>query len=375
MRAEAQAHVDQIRSALALLRRFLDWDRALARLDELNARVEDQSLWNDPKLAQDVMRERRRLDEAIGATRGIEKELDDTIELIEMAEAENDSGLVDDAIASLAQLAERSEQDKVKALLAGEADANDTYVEINSGAGGTESNDWAGMLQRMYTRWAERHGMKVELIDHHAGEQAGIKSATLLVKGENAYGYAKTESGVHRLVRISPYDSSARRHTSFASVWVYPVVDDNIEIEINESELRIDTFRASGAGGQHINTTDSAVRITHLPTGIVVQSQAQRSQHKNRAEAFSQLRARLYEAELQKREAEANATNATKTDIGWGHQIRSYVLQPYQLVKDLRTGVTSTAPSDVLDGDLDRFMAAALSQRVTGEKVDVEDVD
>ncbi|QAY75777.1 peptide chain release factor 2 [Sphingosinicella sp. BN140058] len=375
MRAEAQAHVDQIRSALALLRRFLDWDRALARLDELNARVEDQSLWNDPKLAQDVMRERRRLEEAIGATRGIEKELEDTIELSEMAEAEGDEGLVNDAIESLAQLAERAEQDKVKALLAGEADANDTYVEINSGAGGTESNDWAGMLQRMYTRWAERHGMKVELIDYHAGEQAGIKSATLLVKGENAYGYAKTESGVHRLVRISPYDSSARRHTSFASVWVYPVVDDNIEIEINESELRIDTFRASGAGGQHINTTDSAVRITHLPSGIVVQSQAQRSQHKNRAEAYSQLRARLYEAELQKREAEANATNATKTDIGWGHQIRSYVLQPYQLVKDLRTGVTSTAPSDVLDGDLDRFMAAALSQRVTGEKVDVEDVD
>jgi peptide chain release factor 2 len=375
MRAEAQAHVDQIRSALALLRRFLDWDRALARLDELNARVEDQSLWNDPKLAQDVMRERRRLDEAIGATRGIEKELEDTIELIEMAEAEGDDGLVDDAVASLASLAERADADKVKALLAGEADANDTYIEINSGAGGTESNDWAGMLQRMYTRWAERHGMKVELIDFHAGEQAGIKSATLLIKGENAYGYAKTESGVHRLVRISPYDSSARRHTSFASVWVYPVVDDNIDIEINESELRIDTYRASGAGGQHINTTDSAVRITHLPTGIVVQSQAQRSQHKNRAEAFSQLRARLYEAELQKREAEANATNATKTDIGWGHQIRSYVLQPYQLVKDLRTGITSTAPSDVLDGDLDRFMAAALSQRVTGEKVDVEDVD
>jgi peptide chain release factor 2 len=375
MRAEAQAHVDQIRSALALLRRFLDWDRALARLDELNARVEDQSLWNDPRLAQDVMRERRRLEEAIGATRAIERELDDTIELIEMAEAEGDHSMIDDAVASLAALAERSEQDKVKALLAGEADANDTYIEINSGAGGTESNDWAGMLQRMYTRWAERHGLKVELIDYHAGEQAGIKSATLLVKGENSYGYAKTESGVHRLVRISPYDSSARRHTSFASVWVYPVVDDNIDIEVNESELRIDTYRASGAGGQHINTTDSAVRITHLPTGIVVQSQAQRSQHKNRAEAMSQLKARLYEAELQKREAEANAQNATKTDIGWGHQIRSYVLQPYQLVKDLRTGVTSTAPSDVLDGDLDRFMAAALSQRVTGEKVDVEDVD
>ena len=375
MRAEAQAHVDQIRSALALLRRFLDWDRALRRLDELNARVEDQSLWNDPKQAQDVMRERRRLDEAIGATRKIEQELDDTIELIEMAEAEGDEAMVHDAVKSLAELAERADQDKVKALLAGEADANDTYVEINSGAGGTESNDWAGMLQRMYTRWAERHGYKVELVDHHAGEQAGIKSATLLLKGENAYGYAKTESGVHRLVRISPYDSSARRHTSFASVWVYPVIDENIEVEVNESELRIDTYRASGAGGQHINTTDSAVRITHLPTGIVVQCQNQRSQHKNKAEAFNQLRAKLYEAELQRREAEANATAAGKTDIGWGHQIRSYVLQPYQLVKDLRTGVTSTAPSDVLDGDLDRFMAAALSQRVTGEKVEVEDVD
>ena len=375
MRAEAQAHVDQVRSALALLRRFLDWDRALARLDELNARVEDQSLWNDPRAAQDVMRERRRLDEAIGATRAIETDLNDTVELLEMAEAEGDSALADDAVASLAALAERAEQDKVKALLAGEADANDTYVEINAGAGGTESNDWAGMLERMYTRWAERHGMKVETVDRHSGEQAGIKSSTLLVKGENAYGYAKTESGVHRLVRISPYDSSARRHTSFASVWVYPVIDDNIEIEVNESELRIDTYRASGAGGQHINTTDSAVRITHLPTGIVVQCQNQRSQHKNKAEAFNQLRAKLYEAELQKREAEANATNATKTDIGWGHQIRSYVLQPYQLVKDLRTGVTSTAPSDVLDGELDRFMAAALSQRVTGEKVEVEDVD
>jgi peptide chain release factor 2 len=375
MRAEAQAHVDQIRSALDLLRRFLDWDRALRRLDELNARVEDPNLWNDAKQAQEVMRERRRLDEAIGATRAIERELDDTVELIEMAEAEGDDAMVDEGVAALAALAERAEQDKVKALLAGEADANDTYIEINAGAGGTESQDWAEMLQRMYTRWAERHGMKVELVDYHAGEQAGIKSATLLVKGENAYGYAKTESGVHRLVRISPYDSNARRHTSFSSVWVYPVIDDNIEIEVNEGDLRIDTYRASGAGGQHINTTDSAVRITHLPTGIVVQCQNQRSQHKNRAEAYNQLRARLYELELQKREAEANATEATKTDIGWGHQIRSYVLQPYQLVKDLRTGVTSTSPGDVLDGDLDRFMAAALSQRVTGEKVEVEDVD
>jgi peptide chain release factor 2 len=375
MRAEAQSHVDTINDALSLLRRFLDWDRALRRLDELNARVEDQSLWENPKAAQEVMRERRRLDEAIAATRAIESELSDNIELVEMAEAEGDADMEGQAVEALAELATRAEADKVKALLAGEADANDTYVEINAGAGGTESQDWAEMLQRMYSRWAERHGMKVELVDYHAGEQAGIKSATLLLKGENAYGYAKTESGVHRLVRISPYDSAARRHTSFSSVWVYPVIDDSIDIEINESELRIDTYRSSGAGGQHINTTDSAVRITHLPTGIVVACQNQRSQHKNKAEAYNQLRARLYEHELRKREEEANAVNATKTDIGWGHQIRSYVLQPYQLVKDLRTGVTSTSPSDVLDGDLDAFMAAALSQRVTGETVEVEDVE
>ncbi|HEY1606061.1 MAG TPA: peptide chain release factor 2 [Allosphingosinicella sp.] len=375
MRAEAQAFVDQIQSALDLLRRFLDWDRALARLDELNARVEDQSLWNDPKAAQEVMRERRRLDEAIGATRRIEQDLADTAELIEMAEAEGDDAMVDDAVASLKELAGRAETDKVAALLAGEADANDTYIEVNAGAGGTESQDWAEMLQRMYTRWAERHGYKVELVDQHSGEQAGIKSATLLVKGENAYGYAKTESGVHRLVRISPYDSNARRHTSFSSVWVYPVVDDDIDIEVNEKDLRIDTYRSSGAGGQHVNTTDSAVRLTHLPTGIVVACQNERSQHKNRAQAMKMLKARLYEAELQKREAEASAVNAAKTDIGWGHQIRSYVLQPYQLVKDLRTGVTSPSPSDVLDGALDPFMAAALSQRVTGEKVQVDDVE
>ena len=375
MRAEAQAHVDKINQALDLLRRFLDWDRALRRLEELNAKVEDQALWNNPRAAQEVMRERRRLDEAIAATRAIESEMADTVELIEMADAEGDVAMADEGHSLLAALSERAERDKVQALLAGEADTNDTYIEVNAGAGGTESQDWANMLSRMYTRWAERRGMKVELIDYHAGEQAGIKSATLLLKGENAYGYAKTESGVHRLVRISPYDSNARRHTSFASVWVYPVVDENIEIEINESELRIDTYRASGAGGQHINTTDSAVRITHIPTNIVVQCQNQRSQHKNKAEAMNQLRARLYEAELQRREAEADVTAASKTDIGWGHQIRSYVLQPYQLVKDLRTGVTSTSPDDVLDGALDPFMAAALSQRVTGEAVDVDDVD
>jgi peptide chain release factor 2 len=375
MRAEAQAHIDQINAATALLRRFLDWDRALKRLDDLNAKVEEPALWDDPKAAQEVMRERRRLEEAIGATMTLERELSETSELIELAESEGDDALVEDGIRNLAELAERADRDKVAALLAGEADANNAYIEINAGAGGTESQDWAEMLLRMYTRWAERHGFKVEMVDHHSGEQAGIKSATILVKGENAYGNLKTESGVHRLVRISPYDANARRHTSFSSAWIYPEVDENIDIQVEEKELRIDTYRSSGAGGQHVNTTDSAVRITHLPTGIVVACQNERSQHKNRASAMKQLKARLYEAELQKREAETDAANAAKTDIGWGHQIRSYVLQPYQLVKDLRTGVTSTSPGDVLDGDLDRFMAAALSQRVTGETIEVEDVE
>ena len=321
------------------------------------------------------MRERRRLDESITAYRDIERELEDTIGLIELAEEEGDEGMVDDGVAALADLAKRADRDKVAALLSGEADASDCYIEINSGAGGTESNDWAEMLARMYARWAERRGFKVELIDRHAGEQAGIKSCTYLIKGENAYGWAKTESGVHRLVRISPYDSNARRHTSFTSVWVYPAIDDDIEIEVNEKDLKIDTYRSSGAGGQHVNTTDSAVRITHIPTGIVAACQNERSQHKNRATAMKMLKARLYEAELQKREAEAAATQASKTDIGWGHQIRSYVLQPYQMVKDLRTGVVNQQPQMVLDGDLDAYMAAALSQRVTGEKVSVEDID
>lgn len=354
---------------------FFDWDKALKRLAELDAKAEDPTLWDNPRQAQELMRERRRLDEAVSATRAIERELEDTAGLIELAEAEGDEDLATEGIKSLEALAKRAERDKVAALLSGEADANDTYIEINAGAGGTESQDWAEILERMYIRWGERRRYKVEIIDSHAGEQAGIKSATLLLRGENAYGWAKTESGVHRLVRISPFDSNARRHTSFASVWVYPVVDDEINIEVLEKDLKIDTYRASGAGGQHVNTTDSAVRITHMPTGIVVACQNERSQHKNRATAMKMLKARLYEQELQKREAEANAVNATKTDIGWGHQIRSYVMQPYQLVKDLRTGVTSTQPSDVIDGDLDAFMAAALSQRVTGERVDVEDVD
>ena len=375
MRAEGQAHIDRIGAALALVRRSLDWDRALRRLDELNARVEDPKLWDNPKEAEAVMRERRRLEASVSAVNQITAEMADAVEFVELGEAEDDEATVAEGLASLAALAERADSDKVQALLSGEADANDAYLEVHAGAGGTESQDWAEMLQRMYTRWADRHGYKVELVDYHAGEAAGIKSATLLIKGENAYGYAKTESGVHRLVRISPYDSSARRHTSFSSVWVYPVIDDNISIEVNPADLKIDTYRASGAGGQHVNTTDSAVRITHVPSGIIVASQQDRSQHKNREIAMNMLKARLYEAELARREAAASGEYQAKTEIGWGHQIRSYVLQPYQLVKDLRTGQTSTAPDDVLDGALDPFMAAALAQRVTGDKVAVEDVD
>ncbi len=321
------------------------------------------------------MRERRRLEESIAAYRHIERELKETTELTEMAEAEGDDAMVNDGVAALAKLAAKAERDKAAALLSGEADPSSTFIEINAGAGGTESNDWAEMLQRMYMRWAERCGFKVEIIDSHAGEQAGIKSCTLLIKGDYAYGWAKTESGVHRLVRISPFDSNAKRHTSFTSVWVYPDVDDDINIEVLEKDLKIDTYRASGAGGQHINTTDSAVRITHMPTGIIVACQNQRSQHKNKATAMKMLKARMFEAELQKREAEAAISNASKTDIGWGHQIRSYVLQPYQMVKDLRTGVVSNQPNVVLDGALDPFMAAALAQRVTGDKADVSDID
>jgi peptide chain release factor 2 len=372
MRADAEGYVARIDAALNLVKMSLDWDRALRRLDEL---VEDPTLWDNPKAAEEVMRERRRLDAAIGTVREIDADKNGTVELIELAEMEGDAELGDEGAAALKALADRADKDKVTALLSGEADGNDTFIEIHAGAGGTESQDWAEMLQRMYYRWAEQRGYKVEMVDYQAGDQAGIKSATMLVKGENAYGYAKTESGVHRLVRISPYDSAAKRHTSFSSVWVYPVIDDNIDIEINEGDLKIDTYRASGAGGQHVNTTDSAVRITHKPSGIVVASQNDRSQHKNRATAMGMLKARLYEAELRKREEAASGEYAAKTEIGWGHQIRSYVLQPYQMVKDLRTGVTSPTPSDVLDGDLDNFIAAALAQRVTGEAVSVDDVD
>jgi len=339
-------------------------------LAELNARAEDPHLWDDPAAAQRLLRERRRLAEQIEAVQRLEHQVAETMEMIGLAEAEGETALVAESLQTLRVLAEEAKRKEIESLLSGEADANDAYVEINAGAGGTEAQDWAEMLERMYLRWAERHGYKVEEVDRSEGEQAGIKSATLLVRGANAYGWLKTEAGVHRLVRISPFDANARRHTSFASVWVYPAVDENIEIEINESDLKIDTFRASGAGGQHVNKTESAIRITHLPTGIVVSCQTDRSQHRNRATAMQMLRARLYELELQKREAQAAELESAKTEIGWGHQIRSYVLAPYQLVKDLRTGVEKGNPMAVLDGDLDEFMAAALAARVGARRVE-----
>ena len=339
-------------------------------------RAEDPDLWNDPAEAQKLMRERQSLDDNIAAITKLDQTLEDSIGLIELGEEEGDDSVVAESEAAIRALETEIADRELKTLLSGEADANDTYLEVHAGAGGTESQDWASMLMRMYTRWAEKQGMKVELLEIHDGEEAGIKSASLLVKGENAYGNLKTESGVHRLVRISPFDSNARRHTSFASIWVYPVIDESIEIDVSESDVRIDTYRASGAGGQHVNTTDSAVRITHVESGIVVQCQSERSQHKNRATAWDMLRARLYEEELKKREADADAAAASKTDIGWGHQIRSYVLQPYQLVKDLRTGVENTSPQDVLDGDLDEFIKASLSAKIDGAlKAQVEDIE
>ncbi len=341
----------------------------------MNNKAEDPNLWNDAQEAQKLMRERQQLEDSINGVKRLEQQMADSIELIEMGEEEGDEQVVKEAEDALKALKAESGKLQVEAMLSGEADGNDTYLEVHSGAGGTESQDWANMLLRMYIRWAEKQGFKVEVLEVHDGEEAGIKSATIHVKGHNAYGWLKTESGVHRLVRISPYDSNARRHTSFSSVWVYPVVDDSINIEINESDCRIDTYRSSGAGGQHVNTTDSAVRITHIPTGIVVACQQERSQHKNKAKAWEMLRARMYEAELMKREAAANAEAASKTDIGWGHQIRSYVLQPYQLVKDLRTGVESTDPDTVLNGGLNEFMEAALAHRISGSADSVSDID
>ena len=366
MRAETQTIADAIAKTLALLAQRMDRDTAAHRLEEFDAMIESPDLWNDPARAQSLMRERQELLDALSTYRLIESGLSDNLEMIEMGEAEGEPAIVAEAEAALKALLETARAKELEALLDGEADGNDTFLEINAGAGGTESCDWANMLARMYVRWAEKKGYKVELQSMTDGEEAGIKSAAYKITGKNAYGWLKSESGVHRLVRISPYDSAARRHTSFSSVWVYPVVDDNIEIDIPDRDIRIDTYRSSGAGGQHVNTTDSAVRITHLPTNIVVTS-SMKSQHQNRDACMIALRARLYQQELDKRNAAINAAHESKGDAGWGNQIRSYVLQPYQMVKDLRTGVETSDTGGVLDGDLDRFMAATLAMDVAGK--------
>ncbi len=366
MRSETQSTIESIRKSLHLLGQRMDIDTARYRLEEFDAMTEDPDLWNDPERAQKLMRERQVLSDALAQHGAMSQELQDNIELIEMGEAEGDKDVVAEAEDALKALSARAAEKEIEALLNGEADANDTFLEINAGAGGTESCDWAAMLARMYVRWAEKRGYKVELLSESAGEEAGIRSAAYRISGHNAYGWLKSESGVHRLVRISPYDSAARRHTSFSSIWVYPVVDDNIEVVINPSDIRIDTYRSSGAGGQHVNTTDSAVRITHIPTNIVVTS-SMKSQHQNREIAMNALKSRLYEMELRKRTEAIEAAHDAKGDAGWGNQIRSYVLQPYQMVKDLRTGVETSDTQGVLDGALDPFMAATLAQDVAGK--------
>ena len=366
MRAETQSHIEKIRKSLTLLGQRMDLETAPHRLEEFNARVEDPDLWNDPEKAQKLMRDRQLLVDKMGTYKAIESGLNDNVELIELGEMEDDQEVIAEAEEALAELVKTAAAKELEALLDGEADSNDTFLEINSGAGGTESCDWASILARMYVRWAEKKGYDVELQSESAGEEAGIKSATYKISGHNAYGWLKSESGVHRLVRISPYDSAARRHTSFSSVWVYPVVDDNIEIEVNPSDIRIDTYRSSGAGGQHVNTTDSAVRITHIPTGIVVTS-SEKSQHQNRDIAMKALKSRLYQQELDRRNAAINEAHENKGDAGWGNQIRSYVLQPYQMVKDLRTGFETSDTQGVLDGDLDGLMASVLAMDVSGK--------
>ncbi|NVO55576.1 peptide chain release factor 2 [Rhodobacteraceae bacterium B1Z28] len=366
MRAETQNIVAEIEKSLELLAQRMDYETAPHRLEEFNARVEDPNLWDSPEKAQKLMRERQMLVDAIETYETIKTDLNDNIELIELGEMEEDEEVVQDAEDSIKKLQSKAAKKELEALLDGEADGNDTFLEINSGAGGTESCDWASMLARMYVRWAEKKGYTVELQSETSGEEAGIKSAAYKISGHNAYGWLKSESGVHRLVRISPFDSAAKRHTSFSSIWVYPVVDDNIEIDVNPADIRVDTYRSSGAGGQHVNTTDSAVRITHIPTGIVVTS-SEKSQHQNRDIAMKALKSRLYQQELDRRNAEINAAHEAKGDAGWGNQIRSYVLQPYQMVKDLRTNHETSDTKGVLDGDLDGFMAATLALNVAGK--------
>ncbi len=366
MRAEIQNIAAEIEKSLELLRQRMDWETVPHRLEEFNARVEAPDLWDDPQKAQKLMQDRQALVDAVGVHDGIEQDLKDTIDLIELGELEDDEEVVKDAEQSLQMLAKKAAEKELEALLNGEADSNDTFLEVHSGAGGTESCDWASMLARMYVRWAEKRGYRVEMQSETPGEEAGIKSVTYKVSGHNAYGWLKSESGVHRLVRISPFDSAAKRHTSFSSVWVYPVVDDNIEVEVNPADIRIDTYRSSGAGGQHVNTTDSAVRITHHPTGIVVTS-SEKSQHQNRDIAMKALKSRLYQMELDRRNAAITDAHENKGDAGWGNQIRSYVLQPYQMVKDLRTNYETSDTKGVLDGDLDAFMAATLAMDVSGK--------
>lgn len=341
---------------------MFDWGAALKRLEELNVLCEDPDLWADPGKAQALMKERQRLDQKINAIKNMEQDLEDHAGLVELGEEEGEESVIRESHQHLEHIKEEALRQQICALLSGEADENDAYLQVNAGAGGTEAQDWAAMLLRMYVRWAEQSGYKVSTLEASAGEEAGIKSATLKICGFQAYGWLKTETGVHRLVRISPFDSNARRHTSFASVSVSPVIDDTIDIEIEDKDLRIDTYRSSGAGGQHVNTTDSAVRITHMPTGIVAACQNERSQHQNRDQAMALLKARLYEKELQERAQKAAEEHGAKTDIGWGHQIRSYVLHPYQMVKDLRTQVETTNTGAVLDGDLNPFLEAALAQ-------------
>lgn len=366
MRADIQNMVNEINKSLELLRQRMGWETVKHRLEEFNARVEDPDLWNDPENAQKLMRERQSLIDAVEGHDNMQTELNDSIELIELGEMEDDQDVIKDAESAIEALVKTAAAKELEALLNGEADSNDTFLEVHSGAGGTESCDWASMLARMYVRWAEKTGYSVEMQSETPGEEAGIKSVTYKISGHNAYGWLKSESGVHRLVRISPFDSAAKRHTSFCSVWVYPVVDDNIDIEVNPADIRIDTYRSSGAGGQHVNTTDSAVRITHHPTGIVVTS-SEKSQHQNRDIAMKALKSRLYQLELDRRNSAINEAHENKGDAGWGNQIRSYVLHPYQMVKDLRTGHETSDSKGVLDGDLDAFMAATLAMDLSGK--------